>query len=252
MINLRLWNYALRELILGRPVCLLIITAATGSTPNGPGAAMLLDQKGHMIGTIGGGSAEHSLAEIAKAMLREGGPRSRVIHMNHNGSDDKDASGMICSGSQTFLIHYLGKQELPVIRELCCLLREEIAVRLVLEPGRIRFVHENGEAPINRWWESAGPNCNTGEPLDWCYELSLGTLDHVYIVGGGHVSLALSRVLDQLGFNISVFDNREQVPTMQANQWATCQQWNGVRRNHLLHSRRPAQLGVHHDLWSPV
>ena len=222
MINLRLWNYALNELGLGRSLCLLLITDATGSTPNGPGAAMLLDQKGRMLGTIGGGNAEHMLVETARGILQKGFPRNRVIHLRHDGSNDAGSSGMICDGSQTFLIRYLDKADLPWVRELCSLLREDRAVRLVMDPGPVRLVRESNTPPINRWWESAGPNCSEEEPSDWCYELTLGMHDHVYIVGGGHVSLALSRVLDSLGFSISVLDHRDEVPTMQANQWAMC------------------------------
>ena len=55
---------------------------------------------------------------------------------------------------------------------------------------------------------------------NWCYREQLGFRDHVTIVGGGHVSLALSRVLAALEFAVTVLDDRSDLPTLAANDAA--------------------------------
>jgi xanthine dehydrogenase accessory factor len=54
----------------------------------------------------------------------------------------------------------------------------------------------------------------------WCYREQLGFRDHVTVVGGGHVSLALSNVLALLDFELTVLDDRPDLPTLAANQAA--------------------------------
>jgi xanthine dehydrogenase accessory factor len=54
----------------------------------------------------------------------------------------------------------------------------------------------------------------------WQYEETLGYADTVYIVGGGHVGLALSRALAPLELRIVVIDERPEVETLKRNRWA--------------------------------
>ena len=42
----------------------------------------------------------------------------------------------------------------------------------------------------------------------------------VYIIGGGHVGLATSKLLNQLGFYVVVFDNRLDINTFEENNYA--------------------------------
>ncbi|HEX8504461.1 MAG TPA: XdhC family protein, partial [Hymenobacter sp.] len=55
---------------------------------------------------------------------------------------------------------------------------------------------------------------------DWQYREQLGFRDQLTIVGGGHVSLALSRVLATLDFELTVLDDRVGLPTLEANGFA--------------------------------
>jgi xanthine dehydrogenase accessory factor len=48
----------------------------------------------------------------------------------------------------------------------------------------------------------------------------MGLEDTLYIIGGGHVSLAFSRIMATLPFRLVVLDNREDLPTMAANRYA--------------------------------
>ena len=47
----------------------------------------------------------------------------------------------------------------------------------------------------------------------------LGLLETLTIIGGGHVSLAFSKVMATLPFRIRLLDNRPDLPTMDTNVW---------------------------------
>jgi len=52
------------------------------------------------------------------------------------------------------------------------------------------------------------------------YEEPILLPNQVYIIGGGHVGLALSEVLSRLDFEIHILDHRENLNTMQLNTFA--------------------------------
>ena len=54
----------------------------------------------------------------------------------------------------------------------------------------------------------------------WHYRERLGFRDQLLIVGGGHVSLALANVLAALDFELTVLDDRVDLPTLAANHAA--------------------------------
>jgi xanthine dehydrogenase accessory factor len=54
----------------------------------------------------------------------------------------------------------------------------------------------------------------------WSFTEPIGLLDTLTIVGGGHVALALSRLMSTLPFRIVVLDNRPELPTMEVNRYA--------------------------------
>ncbi|TXL23441.1 hypothetical protein BMR03_02815, partial [Methylococcaceae bacterium HT2] len=56
--------------------------------------------------------------------------------------------------------------------------------------------------------------------VGWTYQELIGVVKTAYIIGGGHVSLALSQVLALLDFDIVVIDLRDAVQTMQDNKFA--------------------------------
>ncbi len=54
----------------------------------------------------------------------------------------------------------------------------------------------------------------------WCYEENLGLVDTAYIIGSGHVGLALSRQLAMMGFRVIAFDQRPDVESFVDNTFA--------------------------------
>ena len=55
------------------------------------------------------------------------------------------------------------------------------------------------------------------EENEWRYEENFGPMNTAYVIGGGHVGLALSRVLAMLDFRIVVLDERPDVGTFKDN-----------------------------------
>ena len=72
-------------------------------------------------------------------------------------------------------------------------------------------------------WQGAGVTPTLDAPglaAGLLYHEALAQRDTLYIIGGGHVSLALSQLMSLLEWRIVVFDDRPEVSTMKANHWA--------------------------------
>lgn len=72
------------------------VVRKTGSAPRGVGARLLMQANGHVLGTVGGGLAEHEVIETARALLDRPAVCMRHFDMN-NGEAGK--SGLICGGA---------------------------------------------------------------------------------------------------------------------------------------------------------
>jgi len=177
----------------GRAV-LMVVTSSVGSSPGRRGFKMWVSPTA-MQGTIGGGIMEHKWVEYARSLLSGPAvaPFSRL--QIHDKSVGADRSGMICSGRQTIAFYDVGAEQIPLL---------ESALH---PPGLALTYTEAGifvEAPCS-------PDAL------WQHTDCLAPEHNVYIIGGGHVSLALCEVLSRLDFNIHVFDDREQLNTLMAN-----------------------------------
>lgn len=76
----------------GRPFVLATVIESAGSTPQKPGAKMVVVEDGTLRGTVGGGAIEHQIREAARALL-ESPEQTRVLetHLTHE-------LGMCCGG----------------------------------------------------------------------------------------------------------------------------------------------------------
>ena len=208
------WKKTLEELDKGKNVVLIVIIERTGSAPNIPGAKMFITHDDSM-GTVGGGNSEHKLYERAKLLLKEGRIAVENVHMEHREDSIEDSSGMICSGSQTFAIVVLGENDIPIINE--------IIVSIVQAQPGVLTITENG---ISFEFKEilAYDRIYSDEGISWTYQENIGVQNKLFIIGGGHVSLALSHIMDTLGFHITVFDDRKDLPTMINNDYAHVKQ----------------------------
>jgi xanthine dehydrogenase accessory factor len=194
------WSFALEALENGQRAVLVFVVEHSGSVPGVTGTLVVVTDEG-FAGTIGGGVAEHQLVERA----REHGGAPEIFRFRHTPSD----GGTLCSGEQIFAILSLTPRDIEPLHDLVDTLREHRPGALHLSTGGVRF--EPGETLPHRFSEGG---------MTWAYQGPVGLLDTFTIVGGGHVALALSRVISTLPFRVVVIDDRPDLPTMAANQHA--------------------------------
>jgi xanthine dehydrogenase accessory factor len=196
----QVWSFAAEELAQGRPVVLVAVVHAAGSVPGKPGAMMMVGEH-DVAGTVGGGIAESSMMTAARQ------PRSgpELTTFSHTAE-----SGSLCHGAQTMAVYPLGTDDLPRVQEVAGTLERDLYGMLQLSPAGLAFTPGTSRP---RRFEHSGDD-------EWSWQDTIGLAETLYVVGGGHVSLALSRVMATLPFRIVVLDDRDDLPTMQLNRHA--------------------------------
>jgi len=194
------WRHAVTSLERGQQVALVMVVDHSGSVPGVTGTHVVVSTSG-IVGTVGGGAAEQALVEQARA--HQGRPE--LVRFRHTPGE----GGTLCSGLQIFAVISLLRNDEHALREIVNTLENHRTGTLSVSPHGLAF------SP-----GSTSPHSFIEEGDSWTYSGPLGLEDTLYIIGGGHVSLALSRVMATLPFRIIVLDDRESLPTMAANRWA--------------------------------
>ncbi|MET4106952.1 XdhC family protein [Hymenobacter sp. UYP22] len=207
--DLPVWQLAVASLQAGVPVALLCVLASTGSSPGRQGFKMVVTVDS-MAGSIGGGIMEHKFVELARTLLAGGNFSPVLRHQIHRREAPADRSGMICSGEQQLLVYPLTSADLPTVLRITELLQQSASGRLWLSAAGLCLEQQ---AP-------AAPHYTLQLGADWAYSEKVGFRDQVTLVGGGHVALALSRVLASLDFGLTVLDDRPNLNTHQLNPYA--------------------------------
>lgn len=176
----------------------MIVIANEGSSPGRKDFKMAVAKNG-MFGTIGGGIMEHKLVEYAQSLINKPSFEPFIKHQIHDKSALKDQSGMICSGQQTIAFYDIKADFLPLINQI--------------------LTEENFQITYN----NHGINILSENP-EWSFTETNSLPQKVYIIGGGHVGLALSEVLSRMDFEIHILDHRENLNTMEANYFVTTKQ----------------------------
>ena len=210
MHNLPTWKFILENLEKNTPAILLYVLDSQGSSPGRKDFFMAVNVHGEMSGSIGGGIMEHKWVEFAKERLKDPAAPiedAAIRRQVHDKSTGKDQSGMICSGEQTILIYPLKRSDTPSIKKLFSALEEYRTGELILSTSGIVFN------------ENPAPDQDLTSSEDLALYQHRKTLSYKYvsIIGGGHCSLALSRLLRELGFYIRVYDTRSDLSTMDQN-----------------------------------
>jgi xanthine dehydrogenase accessory factor len=210
--KLATWQLISKSLLQNIPVMLLYVLESHGSSPGRQGFCMAVNLTGEMEGSIGGGIMEHKFVEMAKELLRQEGALLTIRKQVHDKSSSLQ-SGMICSGDQTILLYQLKPADIDTVSAI--ILAESgvptseklVAGTLVLSPSGIAF--STDIIPRN--------NFTIHSEKDWLYQEVLGYLHKVFIIGGGHCSLALSKIMRMMDFYVQVFDTRADLHTMLQN-----------------------------------
>lgn len=201
---MKIWQFILDRLKKKEPVALLTVAATQGSTPGKVGFFMAIDKHKNLVGTIGGGIMEVNLCNQAHYRLCSGDHLPQLIVQTHQKKGPKaQQSGMICAGTQLILSHVFQPED---ENKLKTLMGNQLQT-LSLSSTRIE-IHA-GKRPTH--WQP-------GE--NWSFEQTIGGNPTVFVVGSGHVGLALCRTLQPLIFQTIAFDHRSELDTVKANHFA--------------------------------
>ncbi len=204
------WQILKREIESDFKVVLMYVLESKGSSPGRQGFKMLVSSSGLLSSSIGGGFMEHKLVELCKKDLLNRNFKPFIKRQIHQDSIEKDKSGMICSGEQTIAFYYLSKDDYHLIDSIA---GTQKGVFIANETG-IQF---NKNASLKSKFES-----KISSSTNWNLKEDINSSPELHIIGGGHVGLALSKLANDLDFNITIYDNREGLNTMDANAYAKC------------------------------
>ena len=195
------------------PVMLMTVVQRAGSSPGKVGFKMAVSADGEIIGSIGGGTMEHLLVERAKKELQTPSDlKPYVLFEDHDPEATENRSGMICSGSQSVAFLPMMKNDLDVVEKICS--ASDSGEKGVLQITQKGITFTKGK-------QLDQPKISVITDADsWNYQEQLGMPDTLYVFGGGHVGLAISKLFKNLGFYIKVFDNRENINTLTENSFA--------------------------------
>jgi xanthine dehydrogenase accessory factor len=191
-------------------VMLLYVLESSGSSPGRQGFAMAVTAEGKMEGSIGGGIMEHKFVELAKEQLSQQVQTITLRQQFHDKKAAKNQSGMICSGEQTILLYTVKAEEKGYIDMIIKSIDADENGLLRLSPEGIEFNDTEAEQDFLFQMQSE---------TDWLYEEKTGYKNHLHIIGGGHCSLALSRLMSTMDYYIHIYDNRPDLNTLSGNDY---------------------------------
>jgi len=194
---------------------LLYVVASKGSSPGRQGFRMWVSETREMYGSIGGGIMEHKLVELAKSKLQNNDLKIVFKHQVHSKSVTGNQSGMICSGEQSIVLIPIREKDIPVIEQIVNCLQSgnsgTIKISPQLGPNELKFNPTKPNEPYT---------FNFVDEQNWQYSEQIGFKKFAYIIGGGHVSHALSKILIDLDFHCTIIDDRQNLHTLENNSYA--------------------------------
>ncbi len=195
------WPELLHAVEAGERCVLLCVVESVGSSPGRAGFKMFVTSDGRMHGSIGGGSMEHKLVELARSLMDQPERFPFLKRQVHQPGIGQDRSGMICSGEQTVAFYLFNTDHLDVLRSIAQAQEHE---QVIYDHTGLRITAATSASPSQDEWyrERAVPQ------------------NRIIVVGGGHVGLALCRLMHQLGFRVYQYDYRDGLQTMTSNPWA--------------------------------
>lgn len=211
MKEIEIWKFIQIIIVENKKAVLLTVTESSDSSPGKQGFKMAVDENGNIFGTVGGGIMEKELISEAVIYLKDGG-NSLIKTLYHDPKSANEKSGLICGGKQTLAINVLDNHDISVVENILSAWQSQSEVVLSISQNGITVIPELNNA--NRF------TFNYQDDFNFEYKEVYGITETIYIIGGGHVGLAISKVMANLDFFIIVLDHREDVFTMKKNIYA--------------------------------
>lgn len=216
-MNLPFWNFVLRHLQTGHPLFLAHVAHHSRHSPGTRGAHLAVLKDGSSFGTIGGGIMEADVLQTARQALADGSLLpyfQKLYHRRKAPHSDAKTSGLGCAGHQTNIYHLVHPEhDLILINDLVQHLKNDRPAQLQIDAHGMTLHHDSQPTLQDPYF------FRSEEP--WKFRLQLLNWKRIAILGAGHCGLALSQVMNQLGYTVTIVDNREDLFTLNQNQWAT-------------------------------
>lgn len=187
-------------------LALSIVYDADHSTPGRVGFKMFVTPEGNIRGSVGGGKVEGMVIEECKE-LYTGEKLNNYFKEYKLLGNAPDSIGMICNGIQVIGFVLLRNNDSLIIEEIIKSFDSHSEGTLIISENSFEYSTES--VP------KTGFNTQSGT-----YFERIGSRNRVYIFGGGHVGLAISRLMSQLDFKVIVIDNRKEISTLKENTFA--------------------------------
>ncbi|MDW8002735.1 MAG: XdhC family protein [Deltaproteobacteria bacterium] len=191
------------------------IVRTKGSTPAPKGSKMFISSDGSFCGSVGGGCLEAEVWAQAKEVIRSRSPRQLTFEFTGLTVED---DGMICGGKVLVFLEPLDFRHAAIYeRALDCVLEGEEALLLT----QISAPHK--KAILSDSWKIATFETHNMELLAIDRMASRGDVEIVsdylleplighpklVIYGAGHISQAICKFAKDVGFHVTVVDDRE-------------------------------------------
>lgn len=207
-----LWNFILSNIRNSRSVILIAVVHHENGSPGKEGFKMAVSSNGDFTGSVGGGIMEYNILQTCKEFLITKQEINRIEKLFHNRKSGVRESGLICAGSQTNFMISLSKKDEKKVSEI-------VNYISLYKPGKLLF-SEKGIDIIKNKINEIPYQFTFKNQSCWSYEETIGLKNFVYIIGGGHVGAALSRLMRELDFHVTVYDDRKDLKLIMKNIYA--------------------------------
>lgn len=217
------------------PLVIATVVRTKGSTPQKPGAKLLVRNDGSGVGTLGGGCVEGDIWYAAKQLMKNRGSAEAIGYELNEEIAAQD--GLVCGGTMFFLVDpiYEKGQEALFLDEInsAYLGGEPVALASLVKTtpdidsklggkllirsdgsveGTLGADNLNSEAikygiELMAYGNSKYVRSETGAEY---FVEGYTTPPRIILCGGGHVSRAIYTFAVNLGFNLTVIDDREE------------------------------------------
>lgn len=185
-----LFQKLLQQLNEKHDLVLVTVISRSGSAPRGAGAQMLVGESGRLWGTIGGGIAEAMCEEQAEALLHGSDSLTRQFVLRPDGTGD---TGAVCGGDIEVLFN-------AIPADAMCWRTAAGGVLARIEEKRTAYL----ALPV----DTGIPEVTDIDRSDGRCFLRIPIGERAILFGGGHCALALAPLLTNVGFRVTVMDQR--------------------------------------------
>jgi xanthine dehydrogenase accessory factor len=216
------------------PFVLATVVRTKGSTPQKPGAKLLVRPDGSIVGTLGGGCVEADVWQESKRILQG---RGDTVVRSFTLTDELAAeSGLVCGGTMEILIDPVRTD--PLLGEISRAIEAAtqggpaVGVATLLRApagaegaGRKLLVREDGgrlgslgsselddlaaERVLPQLWQPVAQSIRATADAEILIE-TFSAPPSLVIAGAGHIAKALAPLAHNLGFRVTVIDDRSQ------------------------------------------